>query len=123
MEIARNIRTDKVARLQSTPPRQLDASANVADAVALMQRDQVGCLMVVRSGKLVGLVTERDFLTRIRATGKPLSVMLGDVMTPEPVTIRPQDSVRIAMKRMQQGGYRHLPVVDAENRPVGMLSA
>ena len=46
-----------------------------------------------------------------------------DVMTPDPVTVEPKDSIRTAVKRMQSGNYRHLPVVDDANRPVGILSA
>jgi CBS domain-containing protein len=44
-------------------------------------------------------------------------------MTPAPMTVGPKDPVRTAIRRMQQGGYRHLPVVDEEGRPVGILSA
>ena len=45
------------------------------------------------------------------------------VMTPDPVTVGPKDPVRTAIRRMQKGGYRNLPVVDETGRPVGILSA
>ena len=44
-------------------------------------------------------------------------------MTPHPITVGPKDPVRTAIRRMQKGGYRHLPVVDENGRPVGILSA
>jgi CBS domain-containing protein len=43
-------------------------------------------------------------------------------MTPDPVCVHPKDPIRLAVRRMEQGGYRHLPVVDESGRPVGVLS-
>jgi CBS domain-containing protein len=123
MELSRNLRADPVSRLQPTPPLAVDASRTVADAVAALRRRNVGCLLVTRAGKLVGIFTERDLLKRVLAPGQPLDTPLETVMTPDPVTVGPRDAVKVAVKRMEKGGYRHLPVVDAANRPVGILSA
>lgn len=123
MEIARNLKIESVARLQPTAPRQIDGASTVAQTVDLMRREQVGCLLVVKDGKLIGIFTERDLLSRVLAPGKPLSQPIRDVMTPDPVTVEPKDSIRTAVKRMQSGNYRHLPVVDDANHPVGILSA
>jgi CBS domain-containing protein len=123
MELARNLRIDSVSRLHPTPPREIAADRPVAEAVGQLRRERVGCLLVVRDGKLVGIFTERDLLARVLAAGKPLTAAVGDVMTADPVTVGPKDPIRVAVKRMQAGGYRHLPVVDEENRPVGVLSA
>jgi predicted transcriptional regulator len=60
---------------------------------------------------------------RVLSTNRPLSGTIVSVMTPDPVTVEPTDPIRLAIKRMQSGSYRHLPVVDAEQRPVGILSA
>jgi CBS domain-containing protein len=43
-------------------------------------------------------------------------------MTPNPVAVHPKDSIGAAVRRMEEGGYRHLPVVDEVGRPLGMLS-
>jgi CBS domain-containing protein len=123
MQLVRNLRVDSVSRLGPTPPRRVEADATVADAVELMRTEKVGCLLVVRGGRLAGVFTERDLLARVLAAGKPLSSPVEEVMTPDPVTVQPKDSIRTAIKRMQSGGYRHLPVVDADARPVGVLSA
>ncbi len=123
MEMSRNLRVDSVARLQPTPPRQVDAAAPVSAAVDLMRAERVGCLLVTRGGRLVGIFTERDLLTRVLAAGVQLSAPLGGCMTPDPVTVHPKDPVRTAVKRMGKGGYRHLPVVDDDGHPVGILSA
>ena len=44
-------------------------------------------------------------------------------MTPDPVSVRCKDPIRLAASRMEEGGYRHLPVLDEAGRPVGILSA
>jgi signal-transduction protein with cAMP-binding, CBS, and nucleotidyltransferase domain len=123
MELWRNLKVDTVARLQPTPPRGIDADESVSAAVDAMRTDRVGCLLVTRGGRLVGIFTERDLLTRVLAPGLSLSTPTHQCMTADPVTVRPGDSVRTVVKRMEKGGYRHLPVVDEQNRPVGVLSA
>lgn len=123
MELSRNLKIDSVARLGPTQPQAIDAGRPVRDAVDQLRAANVGCLLVTRAGKLVGLFTERDLLTRVLAVGLPLSVPLTECMTPDPVTVGMQDSVRTAVQRMEAGGYRHLPVIDEAGRPVGVLSA
>lgn len=123
MELSRNLRVDSVSRLDPTPPRAIDANLPVSAAVTVMRRENIGCLLVTRGGRLVGLFTERDLLTRVLAAGLPLSTPMAECMTTGPVTVQPKDSVRVAIERMQAGGYRHLPVVDDRDRPVGVLSA
>jgi CBS domain-containing protein len=123
MELARNLKIESVARLHPTAPRQVEGHSTVAETIELMRRERVGCLLVVQDAKLIGLFTERDLLSRVLASGKSLDLPIRDVMTPDPVTVEPKDSIRTAVKRMQSGNYRHLPVVDDANRPVGILSA
>ena len=87
-----------------------------------MREQNVGCLLVTDAGRVVGIFTERDLLTRVLSRGRSLETPLRSCMTPNPVTVGPKDPVRTAIRRMQKGGYRHLPVVDDEGRPIGMLS-
>jgi CBS domain-containing protein len=122
MELARNLRRDPVTRLEPSPPRVVDRSATVADAVELMRRENIGCVLVCDGERLVGLFTERDLMCRVLAVGKPLTLPVADVMTPDPVTVQPAETVRQAVRKMKAGGHRHLPVVDEGNRPVGVVS-
>jgi CBS domain-containing protein len=123
VELSRNLRTDSVSRLQPTPPRAVEDRELVTAAVEVMRRERAGCVLVTRAGRLVGIFTERDLLTRVLAAGLPLATPLAECMTSNPVTVDPKDSVQTAIRRMEKGGYRHLPVVDGLNRPVGILSA
>jgi|SRR5262245_2816282 len=122
MELARNLRKDPVSRLDPSPPWSVERSATVADAVGLMRRENVGCVLVCEGGRLAGLFTERDLMCRVLAVGKPLSLPVAEVMTPDPVTVLPRDPIRVAVRKMKAGGHRHLPVVDDDSRPVGLLS-
>jgi CBS domain-containing protein len=107
MELARNLRKDPVSRLDPSPPRYVERTATVADAVAVMREDNIGCVLVCEDGQLIGLFTERDLMTRVLGVGKPLDLPVTDVMTRDLVTVQPRDPI---------------PVVDDTNRPVGVLS-
>lgn len=123
MELSRNLRVDSVSRLNPTAALTVEDRAPVSAAVEMMRQKGTGCLLVTRAGRLVGIFTERDLLARVLAPGLPLSIPMAECLTAGPVTVQPKDSVQTAIKRMEKGGYRHLPVVDELGRPVGILSA
>ena len=122
MELARNLKTDSVSRLQPTEPRMVAPSQTVAEAVALMRQHRVGCLLVCEGDTLVGIFTERDLLRRVLAASRPLTEPVSSCMTPDPVTVNPKESISAALRRMEEGGYRHLPVIGTDGKPVGVLS-
>jgi CBS domain-containing protein len=122
MELARNLKVESVGRLQPAPPLCLEQDASVRDAVALMRLHRVGCVLVCQGGRLAGLFTERDLLRRVLAPGRPLTLPLNACMTSNPVVVRQSESIGAAIRRMEEGGYRHLPVVDEADGPVGVLS-
>jgi len=122
MELARNLRVECVSRLAPSRPLVLERTAPVAAAVGLMRKHRVGCLLVCEGRKLVGIFTERDLLRRVIAAGLGWQTPLEAVMTPDPVGVCPKDPIRLAVRHMERGGYRHLPVVDEAGRPVGILS-
>jgi CBS domain-containing protein len=122
MELARNLRVESVARLSPSPPRHVAPAQSVAEAVALMRRENIGCLLVCEGPRLVGIFTERDLLRRVLAPGLPLSTTVAECMTPEPVVVSRSAPISTALRLMEEGGYRHLPVVDETGQPVGVLS-
>ena len=121
MDLTRNLKSETVSRLHPTQPWLVQAAQPVADAVKLMREKKVGCVLVCEQRIIVGIFTERDLVRRVLSQGKPLSTPMLECMTPEPVTVHPKDSIGCAIKRMQKGGYRHLPVV-IDDKPVGILS-
>lgn len=121
MDLTRNLKSETVSRLNPTQPLLIQATQPVADAVKMMRDRKVGCVLVCEQRRIVGIFTERDLLRRVMTQNKPLHTPMRECMTADPVTVHPKDSISCAIKRMQKGGYRHLPVV-IDDRPVGILS-
>ena len=122
MDLAKNLKIDSVSRLHPTPPHHVGPQQTVTETVALMREKKVGCVLVMDGERVIGIFTERDLLRKVLATGRPLSLPVVDFMTRNPVTVHPKEPIGLAIRRMEEGGYRHLPVVDEAGRPVGVLS-
>ena len=94
----------------------------VAEAATKMRQNQTGSILVMDSGKLAGILTERDIL-RVVAEGKdPKSAVVRDEMTDSPVTIPTHTSLKDAAQTMFDKWFRHLPVVTNEGDVVGIIS-
>ncbi len=92
----------------------------VRRALDLMSSKNIGAVLVVDGGKVVGIFSERDALKKglyREGVDRPIR----EFMTPDPDCLTPEDPIAFAMNRMGVGGYRHVPLVDDERRPVGML--
>jgi CBS domain-containing protein len=101
---------------------QAPPGASVRVACRLMAEHQCGSVLVTERGRLLGIFTEGDLVRRVLAPGHdPNLTLLVEVMTMEPETIRPGESVDEAIRRMDEYGYRHLPVVDG-GAVVGMVA-
>ena len=101
--------------------------ATVTEAMRAMQREHRGCVLVTDDGtmrsKLIGIFTERDVLFRIVDKGRnPAALPIGDVMTPNPENLSARATVAYVLNKMSVGGFRHVPVVDDEHRPVCVIS-
>ncbi len=97
--------------------------ATIGQAAKVMKDHRIGCVLVEEGGKVVGIFTERDILTKLVGTGyDPAKVQVDGVMTRDPETLTPDDPIAFAMQLMSVGGFRHVPLVDADRRPVGILS-
>ena len=97
--------------------------ATVADAVRVMVEEQVGAVLVTRAdGRLAGIFTERDLLGKLAGrAGDAGALPVADFMTHDPETVTPADSLAAALGKLDGGGYRHLPVIDA-GRPAALVS-
>jgi CBS domain-containing protein len=95
-------------------PVTLPVTATVQQACRKMRDCRVGAILVVESdGRLAGLFTGRDAVGRVVAEGlDPATTQLGAVMTVEPDTLKPQARASDALRMMEDGGYRHLPIVE-----------
>jgi CBS domain-containing protein len=115
---------DRIEILQPRPPIAVSPETTVGDVLRQMIAQRLGCAVVVDDDRrLLGIFTERDALMRLnvdaaRHASKPIS----SVMTANPATLRTRDKIAYALHRMDLGGYRHVPIVDDDERLVGVIS-
>jgi CBS domain-containing protein len=102
-------------------PPMVEPATPAGKAVARMHDEGLDCLLVVQQGRLVGIFTERDAVLKL--ADKRLDLYdVRDVMTRDPVVLRPDDSLAVAIHKMAVGGFRHIPVLDGD-RPIGVVAA
>jgi CBS domain-containing protein len=105
------------------PPLVIDAGVTLAETVGRMRDGSRGCALVTEAGRLVGIFTERDVLMRV--VGRSIDfeqTAVSDYMTRDPVTLPSDSSVAFALNRMLIEGFRHIPLVDEQGRPTGVVS-
>jgi CBS domain-containing protein len=121
--VERSLMEDSVRLLQPKSPVTVRSSATVGEAVRIMFDQKLGSVLVVNdAGHLQGIFSERDLLKKVVGihldfAGLPISRFM--TTNPERVTLG--DTLNFALHKMDVGGYRHLPVVEA-GRPVGVIS-
>lgn len=97
----------------------LHPDATLKEAAAEMRRCRHGSALVCDGDRLVGIFTERDFLRAITSDAPHKAIR--DVMTPDPKFVHTDDSLLKATRLLDEGGYRRLPVLEADGRPAGIL--
>lgn len=108
--------------IEGHPLFHVSTTASVRDVARTMSAHKVGAIAVLDDGKLVGIFSERDVLTRIVAEGRnPDETRVDSVMTKEIIVAAPSDDINDALQKMHACNCRHLPVVHAGNL-VGMIS-
>jgi CBS domain-containing protein len=123
-EIRGALLNDRIAVLGPAEPVCLREGASVQEAIErMLARRQAGVLIVDADGRLTGIFTERDVLTRVAGQGRdPRQTTLGAVMTREPEALGPADRIAYAVHSMSVAGYRTVPLVDAQRRPLGVVT-
>lgn len=112
------IRTLPLAKAVTVTP-----TATIQDAVENMQKNRHGAVLVEKDGKLVGIFTERDVLMKLAGKGKDWKKeKVADHMTANPECLADNASLAYALNMMTEGGYRHVPIVDAKGKPLNVLS-
>ena len=123
-ELKSTLVNDTIAVLSPAEPICLPETATIHEAVqTMLARRQAGVLVIDDAGRLVGIFTERDVLTRV--VGKDLDVRrtsLAAVMTRNPEALTARDRVAYAVHCMSVAGHRTIPLVDPEGRPIGVVT-
>jgi CBS domain-containing protein len=108
-------------------PIVLSRFHTVTDAIRAMQSEHRGVVLVTDDGtmhsRVVGIFTERDVLFRVVDQGRnPATVPLSELMTADPECLRDDQAIAEVLRMMSVGGFRHVPIVDAEGRPVCVVA-
>ena len=108
---------DMASAIQTIPP-----SATVFDAISMMAEKNIGALPVMQGGRLVGMLSERDYTRKVMLMGRTSrDTLVSEIMTQKPVTVGPENTVNDCMEIMTEERVRHLPVVE-NGELVGILS-
>lgn len=100
------------------------STATIYNAACVMTRANVGGILVIDNDKLLGIITERDLMTKVLAKAvNPAVTTVAEVMTPNPITVAPSTKVTDAVVMMIERGFRHLPVINEAGKILGVFSA
>jgi predicted transcriptional regulator len=122
--VERGLMKDRVSKLSPKKPVTVPASMTVGEVLQLLIERSIGCVFVVdNKSSVVGVFSERDALIRLNCDSEKLwDHSISEFMTPNPQGLRPDAKVVFAVHQMDVGHYRHIPILDDENRAVGVIS-
>jgi CBS domain-containing protein len=106
--------SDPVRKVMMWPVAVIDGAASMRQAAEALAADEIGVLLVLEHGALVGVVSERDLVRHLAADANPDHLDVQDIMTVDLVAVTPHDTVLDAAKQMLAAGVRHLPVQEDE---------
>lgn len=114
----RDILQNKGGEIWTTAPGN-----TVYEAIGLMGEKNIGALIAVEKGEVIGVLSERDYSRKVVLQGRTSrDTLVGDILTRPAVTVRRKDSIEKCMQLMTSNRIRHLPVVTEDNRPIGLIS-
>ena len=117
MNTVRELLQDKIHEVACVEP---DKSAH--DAMQLMADKKIGALLVQEDGKMIGIISERDYPGKAKALDKPLQdVLVKEVMSSQVVHVSPDDTIENCMELVTKNHVRHLPVLK-NDKVIGIIS-
>lgn len=112
-----------VKDVMSKPVITIDMEKSVKDAAKLMKKKRIGCLIVVKKGKAVGMLTDSDIIKKVVAEGKlPSKVKVKNVMGRPLIKVYSEEKLEEAMEKMEKNKVKRLCVIDEKGNPIGLIS-
>ena len=102
-------------------PETLDIDGSVDEAIERMHDNGVDCILVTEGDRLVGIFTDRDAVLKVAGLERQ-SRPIATLMTRDPVVLRHDETIAVAINKMAVGGFRHIPIVE-DGRPTGVVTA
>jgi CBS domain-containing protein len=116
------LRSEKARVMAHLEPGKVAAGASLGDALGTMRAHHGDAVLVTdASGHLAGILTERDVLNRVLGKNVDESRPVDEFMTASPATLNAEATLMEAMRAMEQGHFRNVPLVDDGGNVIGML--
>jgi len=112
----------KCREIMTTDVKTVGRDTSIKDVAAAMREGDVGSMPVIEGGKLVGIVTDRDIVVRAVAEGRDPSTPVGDAMTTEIFSVKPDDFAFEAIRLMGDKQVRRVPVVNDDGSLAGIIA-
>ena len=114
---------DPISSLNLSAPLKVEEGTSIRHALDMLQKKQQNCVLVVKNRLLSGILTERDVLLKITGKGFDLDLATVDeFMTASPESLNPEDPLAYALNKMHVGGFRHVPIINDNQIPIGLIS-
>ncbi len=108
--------------IKNQVPMSAEPHQTVLEVANMMVEHNIGAVPVLEAGQLTGIFSERDLMRRVVVAGTdPGHILVGQVMTEDPLTVAPNDSLETRMTLMKRHGFRHLPICEGR-RLKGVVS-
>jgi len=120
-EVLPRLREDKVSLMETGDFVCVEPSTPLAQAIEVMKRDEGGCAIVCEDGRIVGIFTERDLLTKVIGVEVDLRAPVSNWMSPVVGTLTPEATIGDAVRMMNEKSYRNIPLV-RDGKLVGSIS-
>ncbi len=122
MSLEQELESEQVTHLDLSGFSRIAGGATVKEALGRMQKDGRNICLITEQDRLVGILTDRDVLTKIVTRPDKLSGPVNELMTPNPITVKPNTSAKEALWLMQEKHIRNLPVVKDDGTIVGGMT-
>ncbi len=113
-------------KVRDVPPRHLlsvEPQTSLAEVAKRMRQEDADSAAVMSGARLLGIITERDLVRAIADGLNPQQARADVIMSAGPATVTGDEEVAVVAVKMMRLGIRHLPVVDQQGKPVGLISA
>ena len=120
-DLSKVFESEKIKNLTLGAPLVVQRASTISEVLKKMQGERLTYAVVAENRRVVGIFTERDMMTRAVEQRPPETTPIEKLMTPNPSVLKDEDSVAEAIRIMNRGGYRHVPIVNSEGELLGVL--
>ena len=122
--VERGLLHDHIPALSPRPPIVVSPDTPVGDVLRLLLDKKIGCVIVTEGSRVAGIFSERDALRKLGPEASTVADHpISEFMTSSVESLEDTAKIAFAVQRMDLGGFRHVPIVDATGTPTGIISA